>query len=247
MPALSRSNRTLSPHVFFLPVTLSMLASVAGLTFLSFHAPRTNPAMPTPTPAFRPTTPKGNFDVALKLLLSPEIEGGFSDDKRDRGGATNLGMSIREVRRMDADRRLDPFLRARFDVNKDGAIDEADVPGWTSDLAVDFYREFYWNAIRGAELPAAVAITLFDSAVNEGVPKAAMHLQRSLGNVTVDGKVGTKTIAAVWAWSTIPGDLKPEEVIFLSRVSRYQSLVDSDRFFRGWVKRAFRVLKASQA
>lgn len=197
--------------------------------------------------AFHVNGPAGNFHSAIALVLAKDIEGGYADDKNDRGRQTNLGMSIREVQRLDADKKLGTFMRERFDIDGDGDIDEHDVPGWGMDLARDFYLKFYWNVIRGDELPAALAFNLFDSAVNEGTTRAAMHLQRSIGGIAVDGVIGARTIEAAWAWKIRPGDLRPEERIFLSRVQRYATLADAKHYFQHWLYRSFKTLKVSQS
>ena len=196
--------------------------------------------------AFATDTPAGDFEKAFRAVMAKDIEGGFVNDPNDPGGATNMGVSLREVRRLDADKKLSKFLFARFDVDKDGDIDERDVPWWDEALARDFYLEFYWNVIRGSGLPGPLAIVAFDSAVNEGTTKAAMHLQRCLG-VATDGKVGPKTIAAAWAWRIKPGGLRPEEEVFMSRLERYASLRDQQLYFAGWARRSFKMLKVAQS
>ena len=91
-----------------------------------------------------------------------------------------------------------------------------------------------------------IATIVFDSAVNEGTTKAAMHLQRCVGVVT-DGIVGPNTVSAAWAWRITTGGLRPEEEIFLSRLSRYASLKDQRYFFSGWARRSFKMLKVAQS
>jgi lysozyme family protein len=209
--------------------------------------PMPTPTKPVASPAFNIATPKGSFKVALDAVLSDLVEGGFVNDPRDPGGATNRGVSLREVQRMDADLRFRDFVRELFDVDKDGDIDGADVPLWTREHTETFYRVCYWEKIRGSELPHPIAVIVFDSAVNEGVQKAAMHLQRSMGGLKVDGIVGDETVAATWRWKMLPGDFRPEEEVFLSRLDRYASLKNAPTYFTGWARRSFRMLKVSQS
>jgi len=229
-----------------LPVTISVLAAGSLLYAL------------TPTTEMHPMTPNtntvaqvlpklGDFHSAVSAVLAKNIEGGYSNNPNDRGGATNRGISIREVRRLDADGKLDAYLRKAFDVNKDGEITEADVPGWSEPIAVYFYRNHYWDVIRGNDLPHSIAVMTFDSAVNEGTPRAILHLQRALG-VPADGIVGPETIAAaIYRASVNSVDLTVPEKMFLSRVDRYRTLEDADTFFKGWLTRSFRILKVSQS
>lgn len=238
----------LSPHVAFLPISASVLVSTSALAVASLvpqSLQRIITAMSTiMTKAFPPGSPKGDFDTAVRLIL--RSEGGFVNDPRDPGGATNFGVSLSEVKRMEAAGTLSGVWRRRFDADHDGVIDEKDVRLWDVALAKDFYREFYWNPVRGSELPASIATMLFDSAVNEGVQKAAMHLQKAL-RVQVDGKVGPKTILAAWEWKLAPGALRPEEEVFLSRLTRYASLKGAPTYFAGWARRTFVTLREAQA
>jgi lysozyme family protein len=89
------------------------------------------------------------FDRAMAIVF--EHEGGVSSDRKDTAGDgtgrphTNLGVTLKAVRALDADGRLGRFLHEGFDVDDDGDIDEADVPGWTRETAAEFYRRFYWQ------------------------------------------------------------------------------------------------------
>lgn len=191
--------------------------------------------------------PKGDFNEAVTAVLSKNIEGGFVNDPDDPGGPTNHGMSLVEVQRLDADEKLREFIRAHFDVNHDGVIDIADVKDWTDEDAREFYHEFYWKPVRGSDLPRPLAIIVFDSAVNEGVQKAATHLQRSIGGISVDGIIGDETVEAAWGWRIEEGGFRPEEEVFLSRLNRYSTLTKAPKFFPGWARRSFRMLKLAQS
>lgn len=230
-----------------LPVTISVLAA-GSLLYALTHTTEMHPMTPNTNTVAQALPKLGDFHSAVSAVLAKNIEGGYSNNPNDRGGATNRGISIREVRRLDADVKLDAYLRKAFDVNKDGEITEADVPGWSEPIAVYFYRNHYWDVIRGNELPHSIALMTFDSAVNEGTPRAILHLQRALG-VTPDGIVGPDTIAAaiVAANRSIVSDLTVPEKMFLSRVDRYRTLDDADTFFKGWLTRSFRILKVSQS
>lgn len=242
----------LSPHVALgAPIMTSVVVGVSMLTAAAGLHPLVTTketfAMPIPTiDAFPPPTPSGDFQTALSAILAKDIEGGYVNDPRDPGGATNMGMSLREVSRLDADHKLSFYLKAALDVDHDGDIDALDVRGWTHAHAETFYREFYWEPIAGARLPRPIAMIVFDSAVNEGVERAARHLQRCVG-VAVDGIIGKNTIAAAWAWKIQVGALRPEEEVFLSRIDRYATLNDAPTFFAGWARRTFKILKVAQS
>ena len=57
------------------------------------------------------------------------------------------------------------------------------------------YLDRYWHAVRASELPPALALLVFDTAVNQGPREAAKLLQRVL-KLRDDGVVGPKTLAA---------------------------------------------------
>jgi lysozyme family protein len=174
-----------------------------------------------------------HFETALGVVLIEE--GGFSNHPRDRGGATQLGISLRAVRRLDAEKRLPLYLKEAFDVDDDGDIDEADVPGWTREMAVAFYRRFYWDAIHGDNLPWPLSLIVFDSAVNEGVTTAIKHLQRTV-RVLEDGIFGAMTRLATERYSKQAPELLFRQMS-VNRLDRYRGLDEADEFFRGWAGR----------
>jgi lysozyme family protein len=128
-----------------------------------------------------------NWDKAIGFVL--RMEGGYTLDSNDPGGETIFGIarnrnaswqgwSIVDAKRNDqgfpASLENDPDLKAS---------------------AIEFYKQNFWNAISGDDLPTPLAISVFDCAVNQGVSKARHLLQIAL-EVEVDGVIGTKTIAA---------------------------------------------------
>ena len=109
------------------------------------------------------------FEELVEIIF--EHEGGLVDDPNDPGGRTIYGISI--THHPDA---------------------WADGPPTKSEAA-EIYRTDYWDVIRGSLLDPAVALCVFDSAVNQGSRKAAKMLQEIL-NGGVDGKIGPITAKA---------------------------------------------------
>jgi len=120
------------------------------------------------------------FDDALEAIF--HWEGGYSDHPDDPGGATNMGITIATLRRW----------RAPTAVSKD------DVKNLTRAEAGEIYRASYWNECRCDELPEAVALAVFDSAVNQGPERARRFLQTA-ARVDADGIFGPRTMSAVAA------------------------------------------------
>lgn len=121
-----------------------------------------------------------------------EIEGGYSNDPSDSGGETKFGIT-KEV------------------ALKNGYLD--DMLNLPHHLAVDIYSKRYWKPLQGdiiAELDTKLIEELFDSAVNCGVYRTIVWLQRCLNllnnvgkyyaDIKVDGKLGNKTLQALKAF-----------------------------------------------
>lgn len=117
------------------------------------------------------------------------IEGGFVDDPDDSGGATNFGITESVAR----------------DYGYPGHM--RDLP---REVAFDIYSAQYWDTVRGDDLlrlSESVAEEVVDTAINAGVNRASVFLQRSLNvlnnraklypDIVVDGNIGPATISAL--------------------------------------------------
>lgn len=146
-----------------------------------------------------------SFDRAFEHVIA--VEGGLVEHPADPGGLTKYGISQR-------------------------SYPGEDVRNLTLSRAKELYRRDFWDRVRGDELPPAVAICLFDYAVNSGVSQAIRTFQRCLG-VVADGVFGPATLAAARAREprSLVIDLQAERLLFLSR------LVTWDDFGRGWTRR----------
>lgn len=123
--------------------------------------------------------------MSRALICIPRIlkhEGGFVNDPRDAGGATNRGVTIGTLRSLG------------MDIDGDGDIDVADIKALNEAQAVTIYKRFYWDAVQADLLPVGLDYAVADFAVNSGARRAAEHLQRALG-VSVDGAIGPQTLA----------------------------------------------------
>lgn len=149
------------------------------------------------------------FEVAFEKLL--KHEGGYSDHKDDRGGATRYG--ITEAVAREAGYR-------------------GDMRELPLDLAKRIYKDKYWDAVQAEQLPADVRYPIFDAAVNSGPAQAAKWLQRACG-VRDDGVIGPQTIRA--ANSLHPEGLKRK--MLAQRLRFMASLSNWPAFSRGWANR----------
>ena len=148
-------------------------------------------------------------------------EGGYVCDARDPGGETKYGITWKTLRRAQT---------------LGVCLVPATVQVKTLELehARAIYRKFYWDEIRGDDLPRPVDEFTFDYAVNSGVERAAMALQAAAGALQ-DGDVGEKTIAAVRGKR--PLDLV--RIMFVERAMTFALNPNDKTFGRGWFARLF--------
>lgn len=164
-----------------------------------------------------------DFLLAYERMI--KNEGGYvlHDVPADRGGQTYAGISRRNWpdwegwRDIDAGREPDAETVRRF------------------------YRQRFWQPLQGDAIKSQiVARTLFDFAVNAGVKTAVILAQTVLGDLTPDGKLGPKTLAAL---------NEADEALFVARyalakIARYAEIVRRDRsqgkFLLGWINRTLK-------
>jgi lysozyme family protein len=163
-----------------------------------------------------------NWQKSFELML--KSEGGFVNHPSDPGGMTNLGVT-----------------KATWEGWVGREVDEAEMRGLTPEKVEPLYKERYWDAVRGDELPPGISYLCFDFAVNAGAGRSIKTLQTAVG-VTPDGGFGPMTMAAVQA-------VDPVELI--ERFSQakedfYRSLTTFATFGKGWLNRVADVkVKAS--
>lgn len=92
------------------------------------------------------------------------MEGGFSNDPSDHGGATNRGITAAAL----------AHWRGR-------PVTTADVHAIQPEEARAIYHANYWNTVRGGELPGGIDLVVFDISVNSGPGRAVKMLQLGSG------------------------------------------------------------------
>ncbi len=191
------------------------------------------------------------YAIAVKDLLRKE--GGFVDDKTDRGGTTKNGISLRFLK-AEGTFDLDGDGIADFDLNMDGDIDGRDIRLLTRGDSVWLYHRCFWQRIRAEDFARPLGEAMFDQAVNGGLTAARKLLQTALNNclaamrrndrLTVDGRIGPSTMAAYHAVLTYPAFGMPVLISSYRKAAadRYRAIVarypDQKKFLNGWLNRA---------
>ena len=162
------------------------------------------------------------IEPLAKFILS--FEGGFVNDPKDRGGATNKGVTIGTWRQHG------------YDKNGDGRIDVSDLRLISDADATEILRRCYWRRCGADEMKdQSIANLLVDWLWISGTP--AVTITQTLLGVKADGIMGKNTLAAL-------NRQKPEA--FFSRLKArrklyYERLVKSKpsqrRFINGWLNR----------
>lgn len=181
-----------------------------------------------------------NDAFAEALVAVFGIEGGFSDDPDDSGGATRFGITEAVARRHG----YTGPMRA--------------LP---ADLAREIYRTDYWDAQQldsVALISRPVAFELFDTGINMGTDQAGEFLQMSLNafnrrgsdydDIEVDGEIGTRTLEALAAF--LAHRKRDGETVLLRALNALQGAAyielaerrDKDeRFVFGWFLQRIRI------
>ncbi len=158
-----------------------------------------------------------NFDEAFKILVGHE--GGFQNDARDRGnwttGAVGHGKNI----------------GTKYGISGMSYPGE-DIQNLTIERAKAIYLRDYWQAAGCDYVPPAARFSLFDMAVNSGVQRAIMTLQRAVG-ADDDGVIGPKTMMLL-------ANMPPAQFVARFNGHRLQfmsGLSTWPAFSRGWANR----------
>lgn len=165
------------------------------------------------------------FAYCSKFVLA--VEGGFSDDPKDPGGATNLGIT-----QVTLDRARHFHFLPGLPIS---------VSDLTESQSLAIYELLYWTPIHGDELPIGLALIVFDAAVNQGERDAVRFLQSAVG-VGLDGHIGPRTIEAALI-------MPPRKAIIEVAAQRMFDYMQLDnlqgRFGLGWSRRLMWIVAAA--
>ncbi|MDA9005388.1 hypothetical protein N9J49_05025 [Amylibacter sp.] len=154
-----------------------------------------------------------NFNKCLEMVLVHE--GGYVNNKNDRGGMTNLGVT-----------------RRVYEDWVDRPVSEQEMRDLTPEDVAPIYRKNYADRIHFDSLPSGLDWACLDWAINSGASRPAKAIQRAVG-ATADGVIGPKTLQLV-------AEKDPKFIIdyvYTVRQAFYKGLDDFKHFGRGWSRR----------
>lgn len=165
-----------------------------------------------------------NVNDLAPLIL--KWEGGFVNDPKDRGGATNMGVT------------LNTWKSVGYDKNGDKKIDVKDLKLLSKeDVVKKVLKPYYWDKWRADEINnQSIANILVDWVYTSG--KYGITKVQAMLNLKPDGVVGNKTLSAI---NDYPNQrqlfqrIKNERLAFIDRIVKNNP--SQRRFMKGWKNR----------
>ena len=165
--------------------------------------------------------------MAKVLVFAPKIlkyEGGFVNDPKDHGGATNMGVTLATWRQVG------------YDKDGDGDIDADDIKLLSANDAVSVLKLNYWNRWKADQINnQSIAEILVDWVWGSG--KWGIVIPQRILKVPDDGIVGNATLFAV----NSANQRGLHEAIFQARGRFILDLVknhpEQKKFLDGWMNR----------
>jgi lysozyme family protein len=165
-----------------------------------------------------------DFDLAIQYVL--QNEGGLVDNRKDKGGITQYGITI-------------PMLTAF----RSRQCTPQDIVTLTQAEAKQLYEALFWTPLKVSGLKQAIATAILDTAVNQGQMTAVKLAQHVLGyHVLADGLMGPETLKAL--------DVIDEKVFIYNYLELLQdrfvdfcvNATNQLVFLKGWLRRSRRLM-----
>lgn len=158
-------------------------------------------------------------DAEKMIPFIKKWEGGYADDKDDRGGCTMCGVTIGVYQRYyGADKTCD------------------DLKFITKQEWLNIFKSGYWNPMKADLIEnQSIAELCVDMCWGSGTKTAIRKIQAALG-VGVDGVVGNETLAALNA----PDKAKTFAILWNMRKGWLEKIAlrgNNRKFLKGWLRR----------
>lgn len=165
-----------------------------------------------------------NFQAAIKYTIPNE--GGFVNNPKDHGGATNWGITT--------------AVLAEF---RSCPVTVDDVKNLPYDEAVEIYRKKFWEFLELDQVnDVSICTAIFDISVNRGIFTGIQLAQNAI-KVSTDGKIGPKTIAGL---NSIPPTTFIVRFATIVQHAYVELALEKPElrlgFLPGWSSRAMRLL-----
>lgn len=187
---------------------------------------------------------KSTFSEAIPHILKEE--GGLVNDKNDRGGITNYGISMNFLTNLV---HKNPALLNKFGIDHSKGIDNYDIIHMTQKEAEGIYKHQWWNKYNYGKLNyQPLADKILDISVNMGPTEAALFLVKAcnkLRGVKFSFKTNAQlSIQLVDYINFLSKKNKKKIIDELKTLSlqHYIEIAKNDpsqrKFLRGWIQRA---------
>lgn len=182
------------------------------------------------TPVAKAVLPDSKFQKAMITVL--RHEGGYTDDAKDPGGATNWGISLRFIR------------EEKLCENNDCKGDKNEVINLTKTEADEIYYKDWYIKNRYYEIKSQIIMTkVLDFSINAGSSQANKLIKRTINRISkiktpINGLMDNETIELINHLEPsilYSGLVTEEEDFYLDIVKRNPEL---RKFLRGWLTRA---------
>lgn len=190
-----------------------------------------------------------NFKTAFDKTMAHEE--GYANDPDDLGGETIRGIARAYHPKWLGWAKID-LIKAHGNTTAEqiNAIVKSDPT--LIHLILEFYRDEFWDKIRGDELPLELSMEMFDTAVNMSPSRAIEFLQEGLNlsnrnqkdypDILVDSKLGPTTMNTLKLYQT----KSPRDIQFLINImnilqgcyyiNRYRQSPTQEKY-HGWFNR----------
>ena len=152
-------------------------------------------------------------------------EGGFTNDKNDRGNWTSGVIGEGELK------------GTKYGISA-MSYPHLDIENLTLEQAQSIYFEDFWTGNGIDLLPKAMQYQMFGASINHGYRNAAKMLQRAVG-VDDDGIIGNKSLAAIGKFD----GLSLAILFNHQRLAFYTSIKTWNKYGKGWTRRVAENLK----